>query len=111
MIGILFLPTYGYPDLAYQSSDDDGRKIVITDGRELFWPNQTDITARAVTLTATSSQFLGDLLLPLSEVIIGCKQTVVLSPDNMSLVKAAKEGEVQDACKRHSRWRGGTPSI
>ena len=92
------LPTYGYPDLAYQSSDDDGRKIVITDGRELFWPNQTDITARAVTLTATSSQFLGDLLLPLSEVIIGCKQTVVLSPDNMSLVKAAKEGEVQDAC-------------
>ena len=92
------LPTYGYPDLAYQSNDDEGRKIVITDDRDLFWPSQPGVTARAVTLTATSSRFLGDLLVPLSEVIIGCEQTVTISSANVSLAAAAKSGEVNSAC-------------
>ena len=92
------LPTYGYPDLAYQSNEQDGRKIVITDDRELFWPSQPGVTASAVTLTATSSRFLGDLLVPLSEVIIDCEQTVTISSPNVSLVAAAKSGEVSSAC-------------
>ena len=92
------LPTYGYPDLAYQSNYDDDRKIIITDDYELFWPSQPGVTARAVTLTATSSRFLGDLLVPLSEVIIDCEQTVTISSPNVSLVAAAKSGEVSSAC-------------
>ena len=98
------LPTYGYPDLAYQSNEQDGRKIVITDDRDLFWPSQPGVTARAVTLTATSSRFLGDLLVPLSEVIIDCEQTVTISSPNVSLVAAAKSGEVNSAC---NAIRGG----
>ena len=93
------LPTYGYPDLAYQSNYDDDRKIIITDDYELFWPSEPGVTVMAVTLTATSSQFLGDLLLPLSAVI-DCKPTDTISTyvANMSLVAAAKSGRDQDAC-------------
>ena len=86
------LPTYGYPDLAYQSNYDDDGKIIITDDRYLFWPSQPGVTARAVTLTATSSRFLGDLLVPLS-VDIGCKPIFDMLADNVSLVMAANSGE------------------
>ena len=91
------LPTYGYPDLAYQEIDHEDLKIAITDGRELTLPNEVDVTEGAVTLTATSSRFLGDLLLPLS-VTIGCKSTPTISFGGVSLVAAANEGKVDDAC-------------
>ena len=91
------LPTYGYPDLAYQEVDHEDLKIAITDGRELTLPNEVDVTEGAVTLTATSSRFLGDLLLPLS-VTIGCKSTPAISFGGVSLVAAANEGKVDDAC-------------